>query len=131
MKDIEAELLYGRVYQMGKAIRFAMVMIVVTICIVPLMTITFLAPGMRMMLSEMGDAELPIISQLIFQGKYFFIGFSGLLPLLAIATMAMKNLTASFYLLGVIAVVASIYAAIILMACFLPLFQILNIMGAQ
>ena len=115
---------------MGKAIRFAIVMIVVTICIVPLMTITFLVPGMKNMFSEMGGAELPIISRILFDGKYFFIGFSGLLPLLSIATMAMKNLTASFYLLGVIAIIASIYTAIILTASYLPLFKIITIIAA-
>ena len=131
MNDIEAELLYGRVYQMGKAIRFTVVMIVVTICIGPIIANTIVVPGMLNMFSEMGNAELPIISQILFQGKYFFMGFSGLLPLLAIATMAMKNLTASFYLLGIIAVIASIFVAITLTACFLPLFKILNAMGVQ
>ena len=131
MKEIEAELLYGRVYQMGKAIRFAIVMIVVTICVAPFFTSWMLLPQMREMFSAIGDVELPMISRIIFSGKYFFMGFSGLLPLLAIATMTMKNLTTSFYLLGIIAVLASVFAAIVLLACYLPMFTILHTMGAQ
>ncbi len=111
-----------------KAVRFAFVAVVLSVAYFAACSSLNIGTCEQVFRDMLVGKPLPEITTFVFDVRYILIITSLLVPLLAIGTLFSQRLAASFYLLGVLSLVATGQFILIYQGLSAPFFQIIATM---
>ena len=106
------------VRQIARAIRFALVAIV-------------LGLSYLIFRDMLGGKPLPRLTQFVLSARPLFVAVSILVPLVAVATLFLRGVTASFYIIGMLVCVTVVQCITIYHGLLAPLTQIISAMSSS
>jgi len=115
----------GELERIAKAMRFALVAIV--LCLgAPTLHLSFsIARFMNVFADLFRGLELPLVTTLVFHARPAFWFLSIAAPLGALGTLRMRDFAASFYILGAITVFTAAQFLLLYLALSAPLFRLI------
>ena len=112
-------------HRIARAVRFAVVAIVLAIC-VPTLHLSFSIGRFMTVFAELfRDVELPLITTIVFNARPAFWFLSVIIPIGALATLQMRDFVPSFYLLGVLTLFTVAQFLVLYFALSAPLLQLM------
>lgn len=117
------------VVQLGKAIRFAFVAIVVGLSYPTIRSTLAIDSFMRIYMDMLNGRPLPALTTLMIQFRWVLNLISFLVPVAAMATLLDRQLPRSFYVLGAIGFIAILQAVVLYTALFAPFSAIMRAMS--
>lgn len=110
-----------------RAIRFAVACLLLALCLLNLV-VTSMLPKMRAVFADLG-AALPFIVVLAFRAQSLLLLTSWILPVATIGILFSKPRSASFHVLGILALIAVCHTTVVAVAMLLPLVTTFDAMG--
>ena len=114
------------VRQLARAIRFALVGIILGLTYLGYRYSLHIEPFSQAFADMFGDRPLPTITVFLRHTRYLFIAISVLAPAIAIATLFLRSLVRSFYILGVLGLATSMQIVLIHHGLSAPLIYIIH-----
>lgn len=111
---------------LARAIRFAFVALVLCFSYLSICSSLSIHNFEQIFYDMLGGKPLPAITTFVISARLALLALSYLVPLFAVATLFMRRLAASFYLLGGLLVVTTVQFFLVYHALFAPLFQIIS-----
>lgn len=118
------------VRQIARAIRFALVAIVLGLSYLSIRSSLSIGNFELIFRDMLGGKPLPSLTQFVLGARPQFIAVSILVPLVAVATLFLRGLIASFYIIGVLVFVTVVQCITIYHGLLAPLTQIIRAMGS-
>ncbi len=119
------------VWQLARAIRFAMVAMVLPLSYLSLRSSLSVATFGAVFHDMLGGKPLPALTQFVFAISPVLIGFAFLAPILALATLFLRKVVLSFYILGVLGFLTVVEFILLYHGLSAPLFEIIKAMGGN
>jgi hypothetical protein len=91
--------------QLARAIRFALVAIVAAFSYLSVRSSLSIASFAQIYVEMLGPRPLPTLTQFILDARLLFVSVSILVPIAAVATLFLRRVVGSFYILGVLSIV--------------------------
>jgi hypothetical protein len=112
--------------KLAKAIRFALVAIVLTLAYINLRC-CFGIRGFESIFNDMlSGAALPGLTLFVLSWPWLFLGLAVVIPVAAFCTLFSRRIIGSFYLIGCLAIVGIAEAVIVYIAMWSPLIEIIK-----
>jgi hypothetical protein len=116
----------ARLMAVTRAIRFALVAILLGLCYLNIRSALSIHAFERIFVDMLGGKALPALTLLVIQLATPITLFSLAMPFCAIATLFMRDLVKPFYVLGMLALIAFAEIAVLYLALFAPLTMIMR-----
>ena len=116
------------VRQLALAIRFTLVSIVLGLSYVSLQSSLSIGTFRLIFADMLGDRPLPTLTQFVLGARPLFVAVSVIVPIVAIATLFLRGLVGSFYIIGVFGLVAIAQFITLYHGLSAPIFEILRLM---
>jgi hypothetical protein len=118
------------VRQIARAIRFALVAIVLGLSYLSIRSSLSIGNFELIFRDMLGGKPLPSLTQFVLSARPLFVAVSILVPLVAVATLFLRGVIASFYIIGVLVCVTVVQCITIYHGLLAPLTQIIRAMGS-
>ena len=119
------------VRQIARAIRFALVAIVLGLSYLSIRSSLSIGNFELIFRDMLGGKPLPRLTQFVLSARPLFVAVSILVPLVAVATLFLRGVTASFYIIGVLVFVTVVQCITIYHGLLAPLTQIISAMSSS
>lgn len=119
------------VQQIARAIRFALVAIVLGLSYLSIRSSLSIGNFELIFRDMLGGKPLPSLTQFVLSARPLFVAVSILVPLVAVATLFLRGLIASFYIIGVLVCVTVVQCITIYDGLVAPLTQIISAMSSS
>jgi hypothetical protein len=118
------------VLKLARAIRFALVSIVLGLSYLSLRSSLSIGPFERIFHDMLGGKPLPFITQVVIYARPLIVAVSVLVPIITFATLFFRNLIASFYTIGILGFVTIVQFIMCYCGLIAPLTAVIKAMGA-
>jgi hypothetical protein len=112
--------------QIARAIRFALVAIVLGLSYLSIRSSLSIGNFELIFRDMLGGKPLPGLTQFVLSARPLFVAVSILVPLVAVATLFLRGVIASFYIIGVLVCVTVVQCITIYHGLLAPLTQIIR-----
>jgi hypothetical protein len=116
--------------QLGRAIRFALVSIVLGLSYLSLRSSFSIESFSQIFADMLGGKPLPGLSQFVLSARPLFVAVGVLVPIVALATLFLRSLVTSFYVIGVLGFVTIAQFITLYHGLSAPLTEIISGMSA-
>ena len=117
------------VRELALAIRFVLVSVVLVLSLLSLGASLSIERFGQIFNDMLNGRPLPILTVLVLRARLIFVALGVLVPVAAVATVFLRNVIRSFYLLGTLAFVAMVQLITVYYGMSAPLLQIIRAMG--
>lgn len=114
------------VRQLARAIRFALVAIVLGLSYLSLRGSLSIGNFSRIFADMLAGSPLPALTQFVLSAKTGFVAVSILVPVVAISTLLLRSIVGSFYVIGILALVTIAQFITLYYGLMAPLGQIIS-----
>jgi hypothetical protein len=116
--------------QLARAIRFALVAIVLGLSYLSIRSSLSIGGFSHIFADMLGGRPLPALTQFVLGARPFFVAVSVLVPIVAVATLFLRRVVSSFYIIGTLAFITIAQFATLYHGLSAPLTQIISGMSS-
>lgn len=114
--------------QLGRAIRFALVAIVLGLSYLALRSSLGMASFEQVFLDMLGGKPLPALTAFVLNARPLFLAVALFVPAAAVACLFLRRVALSLYIVGVLALVTLVQSIVLYHALSAPLTQIISML---